>query len=76
MPSSCGDWCNIQRLGEEEGGGGGGMCFSETIVVTQPTKLLYGKRYIYINDSYIQLTLQHCDETLILILHTGFSAKS
>jgi len=40
----------------------------------QPTKLLYGKRYIY--DSYIQLTLQHCDETLILILHTGFSAKS
>ena len=74
MLFSVGDWCNIQRLGEKEGGGG--MCFSETIIVTQPPNLLYDKRYRYIYDSYIQLTLQHCDETLILIFNSGFSAKS
>ena len=62
------DW-EKKKEGEE-------WCFSETIIVTQPPNLLYDKRYRYIYDSYIQLTLQHCDETLILIFNSGFSAKS
>ena len=62
------DWEKKKEEEEEEC-----VLVKRSLSPNQPSYCM-AKRYIY--DSYIQLTLQHCDETLILVLHSGFSAKS
>ena len=63
------DWEKKKEEEEEEC-----VLVQRSLSPNQPSYCMANDIYIY--DSYIQLTLQHCDETLILILHTGFSAKS